>query len=546
MNGVPAMPESSARYLVAPSVVPPLDPDFRPAVLARRALQAAVEGSGAAVPVALAVEQPGGAVCARDTAVFADGHPHAPEGHAVVERLLKTMLWSRGGTRIWVDGPASLVASLRAHYADDPTGRFDSEVVGRAAFGADLEVVHASRESFPLDRPAASTVGGHLEGCRIGFDLGASDRKVAAVRDGEVVFSEEVGWDPARHDDPQWHYEQIMDSLVRAAAHLPRVDAIGGSTAGIVVDNAIRVASLFRAVPPELFDRRVRGLFNELARAWGGIPFVVVNDGEVTALAGAMSAGVGGLLGVAMGSSEAAGYVSRARGLTSWLNELAFAPIDYRPDAPRDEWSGDRGCGAQYLSQQAVGRLLPVAGIRTDPASSLPDRLVLLQRRMADGDERAARVYETIGAYLGYALLEYRDWYDFEHVLLLGRVTTGPGGDLIASRARDVLRAEGVNGDRWLTFHAVSERDKRHGQAVAAASLPTIAPRRSADAHAEGVWGAAAAPEPAQRRTDTTPVDASVDGTPDHTPHGVRPPGQPGQPGQPDWSAGPRMEASAS
>jgi predicted NBD/HSP70 family sugar kinase len=313
-----------------------------------------------------------------------------------------------------------------------------------------------------------------MEGCRIGFDLGASDRKAAAVVDGEVVFSEEVLWDPSRHADPQWHFDEIMDSLKRAAAHLPRVDAIGGSSAGIYIDSEVRVASLFRAVPPEPFARRVRGIFGELRQAWGGIPFVVVNDGEVTALAGAMLAGVGSMLGVAMGSSEAAGYVTPEGGLTSWLNELAFTPIDYRPDAPLDEWSGDRGCGVQYLSQQAVGRLLPVAGIESDPETPLPERLALLQRLMASGDTRAVSVYETIGTYLGYALLEYRDYYEFEHLLLLGRVTTGPGGDVVNARAREVIEAEAPGAAATIRFHNVSERDKRHGQAVAAASLPEV------------------------------------------------------------------------
>jgi hypothetical protein len=51
---------------------------------------------------------------------------------------------------------------------------------------------------------------------------------------------------------------------------------------------------------------------------------------------------------------------------------------------------------------------------------------------------------------------------------------TGPGGDLIQARATQVLVAEGT--EKPVAFHAVSERDKRHGQAVAAASLPRVAP----------------------------------------------------------------------
>jgi predicted NBD/HSP70 family sugar kinase len=420
------------------------------------------------------VEQPGGAVSVRETAVFPDGHPAAAAGHVAAERLAKTLLWSRGGHRLWVDGPPGLLAALRRHYADDPTGRFDDRVIATTVFGSPLEVVAAPRASFPPDRAAASALGGHLDGCRIGFDLGASDRKAAAVVDGEVVFSEEIAWDPANHADPTYHRDGIMDSLRRAAAHLPRVDAIGGSAAGIYVDNEVRAASLFRSVPPDAFEARVRGLFRELRTAWGGVPFVVVNDGEVTALAGAMATGEGALLGIALGSSEAAGYVTRDGTLTPWIDELAFVPIDVRPDAPIDEWSGDRGCGVQYLSQQAVGRLLPAAGIEADPAAPLPERLVLLQDLMAAGDARAARVYETIGSYLGYALLEYRAWYDVAHVLVLGRVTTGAGGDTILAGARAVLDAEDPEASAATAFHEVSERDKRHGQAVAAASLPAI------------------------------------------------------------------------
>ncbi len=462
------------RFLVAPRVAPPLDPGFRPAFLARGALEAAIRESGGGRPVALAVEQPGGSVYARETMVFDDGHPDVGASYAFCERLLKSMLWSCGGSRIWVDGPPGLAPYLRRHYQLRPTGEFDARLLGREVYRTQFEVVTARRPDFPSSADEITLLGRHLDGCRIGFDLGASDRKAAAVIDGEVVFSEETAWDPASHADPQWHYEQINDSLQRAAAHLPRVDAIGGSAAGVYVDSEVRVASLFRAVPRELFDRRVRGLFGELRRAWNGIPFVVVNDGEVTALAGAMLTGVGGLLGVAMGSSEAAGYVTPAGGLTSRLDELAFAPIDYAPDAPVDEWSGDRGCGVQYLSQQGVGRLLAPAGIEIEPGISLPERLVLLQELMAGEDARAAWVYQTIGTYLGYALLEYRELYEFSHLLLLGRVMTGAGGDVIASRAREAMRAEDPAAAASVMFHTVPEREKRHGQAVAAASLPAI------------------------------------------------------------------------
>jgi predicted NBD/HSP70 family sugar kinase len=459
-------------FLVQGRVSPPLDPGFRPAVLARRKLIEVAGRSRHSVPVSIAVEQPGGSVYVRETWAFSERDPDWAAGRTLCERLVKSMLWACGGSRIWLDGPDDLAEDLRRHYLHDAAGRFDAELMERV-YEERLEVVQAPRAAFPESRGGRAAVGGELAGCRIGFDLGASDRKAAAVIDGKVVFSEEILWDPSHQSDPQWHFDQIMDSLRHAAAHLPRVDAIGGSAAGVYVDNEARSASLFRSVPADEFHR-VRSLFRDLRAAWGGVPFEVANDGDVTALAGAMVAGVGGLLGIALGSSEAAGYVTRDRNLTPWQNELAFTPIDYALEAPVDEWSGDRGCGVRYLSQQALPRLLPAAGIDVAAATPLPERLVMLQMLMDAGDERAVRVYETIGTHLGYALAEYAGYYDFEHVLLLGRVMTGPGGDAIASRASAVLEVEGT--ERPVTFHAVSERDKRHGQAVAAASLPRIEP----------------------------------------------------------------------
>jgi predicted NBD/HSP70 family sugar kinase len=265
-----------------------------------------------------------------------------------------------------------------------------------------------------------------------------------------------------------------MHSLRRAARHLPRVDAIGGSSAGVYVNNRVRVASLFRGVPADLFQRRVRNLFVELKEAWGGIPFEVVNDGEVTALAGAMALGKNAVLGIALGSSQAGGFVTPEGNITSWLNELAFAPIDYNPAAPLDEWSGDRGCGVQYFSQQCVARLLPAAGINAPDGLPLPEKLKLAQQLMEAGDARARKIYETIGVYLGYGIAHYADFYDCQHVLVLGRVTSGPGGEIIVRQAGEVLRTEFPELSGKITLHVPDEKEKRHGQAIAAASLPEV------------------------------------------------------------------------
>jgi predicted NBD/HSP70 family sugar kinase len=251
------------------------------------------------------------------------------------------------------------------------------------------------------------------------------------------------------------------------------VDAIGGSSAGVYVNNRVMVASLFRGVPEEQFNTRVKNIFLELRKAWNDIPFEVVNDGEVTALAGAMSLKEDAVLGVALGSSQAAGFVTPEGKITSWLNELAFAPVDYNPNAPVDEWSGDYGCGVQYFSQQGVGRLIPVAGIPVDPQLGLPEKLVEVQKLMAKGDERAAEIYQTIGTCLGYSIAHYTDFYDFRHLLLLGRVTTGAGGTILMEKAREVLEIEFP--ELSVAIHMPDEKEKRHGQAMAAASLPVIA-----------------------------------------------------------------------
>jgi predicted NBD/HSP70 family sugar kinase len=457
--------------LVRPRVVPPLHPDFRPAVLANRVFQKAALRQP--VRVQLALERANGAISTFETVIAEESLPEADGNFHYIERFLKFLLWSRGGWKVYFSGPAELGERLQRHYRETSAGRFDVALMGEKIYERPFELVIVSPEQMPSARESTAPLGRHWDGCRIGFDLGASDRKVAAVIDGKPVFSDETLWDPRPQSNPQWHFDQIMDSLRKAAAHLPRVDAIGGSAAGVYVDNRVQVASLFRGVREDQF-KRAKNLFLEIKEAWNNLPFEVVNDGEVTALAGSMAIGDNAVLGLAMGSSQAVGYVTPDGNITSWLNELAFAPVDYHPTAPPDEWSGDHGCGVQYFSQQAVNRLIPKAGIEIDPALPLPEKLVQVQKRMAQGDERTARIYETIGTYLGYAVAHYAEFYPIRHLLVLGRVTSGRGGEIILEKAKEVLVTEFTDLAEAIRFHTPDEKEKRHGQAIAAASLPLL------------------------------------------------------------------------
>jgi predicted NBD/HSP70 family sugar kinase len=462
---------------VSPKLRPVLDPEFLPASLWNRAYRAAVEQSSGS-HLALALGRVDGSVSVFHAAVL----PHRGANVAVnlryIERLLKFLLWQKGGHRVIVAGhdqtAAPIAAWLRSVYAPGGARAFDAHFLGEQVYGRPLVIENTTIDQTPAEEESAEPLGRHLDGYRIGFDLGASDRKCAAVAEGKVVFSEEVPWNPGAQSDPGYHFDGINDSLARAGAKLPRVDAIGGSAAGVYVANEVRAGSLYRSVPPHLFDGHIRRLFFDLQDHWGGIPFEVVNDGEVTALAGSMALHDNAVLGIAMGSSLAAGYVTPQGGITTWLNELAFVPMDYRENGPRDEWSGDTGVGVQYFSQQAVGRLLAPAGIELPSDLPFPAKLEHVQKLMAAGDARARHIYETIGAYLGYSIAHFADFYEFRNLLVLGRVMTGEGGDLILAVARRVLDAEFPELAERIRFDIPGEQEKRHGQAIAAASLPAI------------------------------------------------------------------------
>jgi len=450
-----------------------LEPGFRPAVLERLCFRTAVRASRRSRPLKLAVATPSGQVISVETVVY--GAPNEVEAAANVrhaERLVKSLLWIGGGSRIVVAGADDVAAELAKIYAPGGERAFDFASMTRI-YETPLAV-----ESVPFeDAPAASEpqngLGRHFEGCRVGFDLGASDRKCAAVQDGKLVFSEEVVWNPSAQADPAWHRAGINDSIRRAAAHLPRVDAIGGSAAGVYINNRVRMASLFRSVPPDRFDQEAAPVFEFVHDDWKGVPFAVVNDGEAAALAASIQLDRNGILGVSFGSSMAGGYVNGAGCITGRLNELAFVPVDHSASAPRDEWSGDRGCGVNYFSQQGVARLAAAAGLVFPVGMPLPEVLLGVQALAEKGDERALSIFRSIGTAFGYTVAGFCDFYPLVNtVVIMGRVTSGAGGDVISREANRILAD--VFPSLETTVSVPDDSLRRHGQAIAAATLAEI------------------------------------------------------------------------
>ena len=456
-----------------PQAVKSLDLKFRPAALANRRFLEAVKQSGKSAELAIALERNGGFVSAFKTLVFAEGTGKDEENFIYVERLVKSILWIKGGWKLTIGGPASIGEFIRRAYAPGGLREFDAvfmERIYEKPFTVVVTDICKVPEEFEDTRP----VGRHLDGCRIGFDAGGSDRKVSAVIDGEAVYSEEVVWHPKTQADPEYHYEGILSSMKTAAAHMPRVDAIGVSSAGVYVANRIMAASLFIKVPQELFNEKVKDMFFRIQKEMGSVPLEVANDGDVTALAGAMDLNDTNVLGIAMGTSEAGGYIDGLGNITGWLNELAFVPVDYNPGSAVDEWAGDYGCGVKYFSQDAVIKLAPLAGIELDEKLTPAEKLKTVQKLHEEGNKGAAAIFETIGCYLGYAIAHYSDFYDIKHVLVLGRVTSGEGGTLILDAASKVLNSEFPEQSGKIRLHLPDEASRRVGQSIAAASLPKI------------------------------------------------------------------------
>ncbi len=446
--------------------IPQLDPGFIPFGIWMEAYSHA-----ATQPVAIAVERNNGFVSVRHTRICGTAEMAAAD-YRFLERYVKFLLWSIGGFKVYVCGCSAIAKQLQKAYAPDGARAFDYDFFQKL-YEKPLQIIDLPLADCPAPNESPVPIGGHTDGCRIGFDAGGSDRKVSAVIDGECVYSEEVVWHPKTNPDPTYQYEGILDSFRTAASKMPRVDGIGVSSAGVFIGNAPMISSIFYCVPRDRWDE-VKTVFDRAAAAIGDVPIVVANDGDVSALAGAMGMGCGRIMGLAMGTSEAVGYVDADRNVLGWISELAFAPVDLNEEAMADEWSTDMGVGCKYFSQDAVIKLAPRAGIDLDPELTPAEKLKVVQKLMEADDPRAQAVFRDIGIYLAYTVVQYSHFYDIEYLMLLGRVMSGKGGDTILATCKAVLADEFPALSSKVEVMLPDEKTRRVGQSAAAASLPDI------------------------------------------------------------------------
>lgn len=425
--------------------------------------------------VAIAWEREDGKVYRYDLPIPAELDSQAQKHVSyVVERIAKFIVWSAGGWKLYLAGPDAIVKPVAKAYTKKGARAFDYDFF-TSIYGRPVETCVVPLAEMPEMNEQPAVVKTVADGCRIGFDLGASDFKISALDKGKVVFSKEFPWDPVPQADPEYHYQKLTAGLKEAAAALPRVDAIGGSTAGTLVGQKMGIASLFRGVKtknPAKFEQ-AQNMFFRIEKDWG-VPFAIYNDGDVTALAGMITMNKKGILGVAMGSSEAVGYVDMKGRMTGRISELAFAPVDFNPAAPKCEWSGDAGVGAMAFSQQAVNWLAQKYGFKFPKTMKLPERLKVVQAAMEKGDGRALKVYIEIGRFLAHAIPWYNEFYDYENMMILGRVTSGLGGEIILETARTMLKDVYPEWAEKIDIFMPDEKARRLGQSVAAAQIPVI------------------------------------------------------------------------
>jgi predicted NBD/HSP70 family sugar kinase len=409
--------------------------------------------------------------------------------------LIQEMMWQRSGSELKICGPDRVTKAIQKAFAKGGQYEFEAlsmpNVCGTPATPFTVTIVD-NIVDLPAAKDSPQVCGKDANGCRLAFDLGKSDIKTVAVKDNEVLYSKETEWD-VTNKDPDYHFDAILAELKKAAEKLPKVDAIGGSATGTVSDkNEATWCDIFPNVPPKVYKEKVVDIFVRLGKAVAGdVPLKVINDGEVTALAAYQKIKAGNIMGISMGSSEGGGYANGDGNLLGWINELCYIRLDLNPNAPTDPWTkgAHTGVSHMYLGQRGATKLAHKAGVAVPDNLKYPHKemctikhenhaqcLKLIQEAMKDPEkkEKTKELYETVGVYLGYALGQYCEFYKIDHVMILGRVSKGEGGDLMLATAKKVLEEEFPDDCKHIEFHTADDHFKAVGQCIAAAALPSF------------------------------------------------------------------------
>jgi len=486
-------PEVAALLMVKPQVVAPLDPDFAPVVLAKRKYKSAASGCSSSVEWAL----PRADGCARGSLpVFPDDDPRSQASIILAGVMIQELIWQRSASSLLLKGPSKICEALKKDFSIGGKYEFEAKsmpnVNGTPSAVFEVTITDGA---LPEEKDTPQTCGKDASGNRLAFDLGKSDIKTVAVQDNKVLDSKETEWD-VTNVDPQYHFDAIVGALKGTIERAKEkgfgtIQAMGGSATGTVSgDNEATWCDIFPNVPPDVYKAKVLDIFKRLCKeVCGDVPLKVINDGEVTALAAVQKISAGNVMGISMGSSEGGGYANADGNLMGWINELCYIKLDMNPAAPTDPWTkgAHTGISHMYLGQRGATKnaykvcevpdnyKYPHADMCTIKHEDHAQCLKLIQKAMADPAQEAkvTQLYETCGVYLGYGLAQYCEFYKIEHVMILGRVSKGKGGDIMLATAAKVLETEFPELPK-IKFHTADDEFKAVGQCIAAAALPSI------------------------------------------------------------------------
>lgn len=384
------------------------------------------------------------------------------ESYFYLKKVLLALLWTVGGSRFLLRCNLSFYSRFVERI------KKDEEVY--ASFKA-IEEIYGEPVSFTfveeMPHRVIETSKRSLfsSGCRIGLDLGGSDIKVMTLQDGKVLYSSEILWSPKTARDPSYHESFIRSVLKEAASYLPRVDAVGVSTSGVVEEEELIYPSLFTLCSDKDKKEGIRVLLKELSHElFPNANFSLINDGDASALGASFLYDKDSVLGLSLGTSLAGGYVKDGF-LYPYLNELSKVPVNFGSFAKNHYQLGIKGSASEYLSQKGIIALAEDRGIELK--GTLPEKLLMVQVLAEQGNNEVLQAYRTFGKRLGSCVLYFSLFLDFSSVFLLGRVLSGKGGETLLKSANEYLASKGNN----LILFSADERFKRLGQAYVAACL---------------------------------------------------------------------------